>query len=220
MRAITPREVVSILDRMFGDAPRSQQETWERTQRARLCRRQCTRLRAHRSRVVRDAGAYPRGAHHRADRGLSGCKGSHRAHPRRVEQKRDVVLVPIRGFDPLHPITLIRRCLDECPDSVPSEKTPFLTFLGDEDLEESLRLDISSAFASFDGQQWKATCVLAASAIEALFHWALKGRDGEFPQAEANARRRLASTGGFSLPSDQTRWTLHHYTEVAVELGW
>jgi len=136
------------------------------------------------------------------------------------EQKRDVVLVPIRGFDPLHPITLIRRCLDECPDSVPSEKTPFLTFLGDEDLEESLRLDISSAFASFDGQQWKATCVLAGSAIEALFHWALKGRDGEFPQAEANARRRLASTGGFSLPSDQTRWTLHHYTEVAVELGW
>jgi hypothetical protein len=133
-------------------------------------------------------------------------------------QKRDVLLSPIHGFDPLNPVTLIRRCLDECPDEVPDEATPTLLFLKNEVLQESLRLDMSSAFQSFAGQQWKASCVLAASVIEALLHWALKGRDSELPGAVAKAQTRLMKSGGFSLPDDETRRTLHHYTEVAVEL--
>lgn len=221
MRQIAPSEAVAFVDRVFGDLPKRQQQTWEAKGKA------------------SEFGGLPGPDYESAVAALSKLLDyippaliTHRAEDfigakAAIEQSltvwagsnRNALLGPaIRGFDPLHPITLIRRSLEGCPDAVPQESTAVLEFLGDEPLQRALRLDISSAFQSFAGQQWKATCVLAGSVLEALLRWALQGRDAEFVIAEAAAQKRLAKEGGFALPKDEWRWSLHHYTELAAEL--
>src|SRR5215510_9321245 len=192
MKPITPREVVMMIDRMFDDAPKREQEAWER--------RQPTQFEKVGAPDFENAVAALHDMIERIPPALITTRAEDFLAAKAAisqilgvwQQRRDAVLLRIRGFDPLHPVTLIRRCLVECPDAVPAEATPFLLFLDDDRLQEALRLDVSSAFESFGNQQWKATCVLAASVIEALLHWSVQGRDDEFASAAANAQRRLA----------------------------
>lgn len=218
MKPITPREVVVILDRMFQEAPRNQQEAWERKNSATPFMLHAPDFGPSVAALYELLESIPSTLITHRPEEFFAAKAVIRHTLGVWEQKRDVPLGNIRGFDPLNAVTLIRRSLNECPDSVPSEKTPLLTFLQDTTLQENLRLDMSSAFESAAAHQWKAACVLAASVIEALLHWALKDRDAEARAAEASIKKRLAATGGFTLPADRTRWTLNHYTEVALEL--
>ena len=78
------------------------------------------------------------------------------------------------GFNRLNPVTIVRRALEKCPDEFPSRSVTELLFILDINLRDSIRLDISTAEQSFRNGAWKASTVLAGSAIEALLLWGLK----------------------------------------------
>ena len=82
-------------------------------------------------------------------------------------------------FNRLNPVTIIRRALEKCPDEFPSKSVTELLFISDIDLRDSIRMDISTAEQSFRNGAWKASTVLAGSAIEALLLWRLKQEDPE-----------------------------------------
>jgi hypothetical protein len=70
-------------------------------------------------------------------------------------------------------LEIIENYLAKCPDEIPSPATTELSFIGDLDLRNSIRNDISAAnVALIDGLR-KAATVLAGSAAEALLLWAI-----------------------------------------------
>ena len=218
MRAVTPRAVVEIIDRVFGDAAKTQQHVWETSQRttnfAPLDAQNFGNAIAVISEMV---DAIPDRLITNRPEDFTAAKAAIAYTVRVWEQNRNFLLSPIRGFDPLNPVVLLRRSLDGCPDAVPIDGTDELPFLeADPALRDNLRLDISSADESFASNQWKAACVLAASVVEALLNWALRGREAEFDAAAAAVQKRLPS---FRLKDDRTYWSLHQYTELALELG-
>lgn len=81
------------------------------------------------------------------------------------------------GFNRLNPVTIVRRALEKCPDEFPSKSVTKLLFISDSDLRDSIRMDISTAEQAFRNGAWKASTVLAGSAIEALLLWRLKEED-------------------------------------------
>ena len=81
------------------------------------------------------------------------------------------------GFKRLNPVTIVRRALEKCPDEFPSKSVTELLFISDINLRDSIRMDISTAEQSFRNGAWKASTVLAGSAIEALLLWRLKQED-------------------------------------------
>ncbi len=81
------------------------------------------------------------------------------------------------GFNRLNPVTIVRRALEMCPDEFPSRSVTELLFISDIDLRDSIRMDISTAEQAFRNGAWKASTVLAGSAIEALLLWRLKQED-------------------------------------------
>lgn len=124
----------------------------------------------------------------------------------------------IGGLPHLSPVTLIRRMMVKCPDQAPAPGTTELAFIGDKDLRESIRLDISAANRDSANGEWKGATVLSGSAVEALLLWALHQRPAEeITQARAKAvqAERLSKDPG----SDLERWHLRDYVEVAGELG-
>jgi hypothetical protein len=128
----------------------------------------------------------------------------------------------ISGLPPLNPITLIRQCLIKCPDESPTPGTVDLAFLGDQDLRESIRLDISAADRDLANGEWKGATVLAGSAVEALLLWALQEHDKRQPGSVRTAVAALL--GGKTLTRDPGAdleaqgWHLHEYVEVASHL--
>jgi len=85
----------------------------------------------------------------------------------------------LSGFNRLSPVTIVRRALEMCPDEFPLRSAAELLFISDTPLRDSIRMDISTAEQAFRNGTWKASTVLAGSAIEALLLWGLKQEDPE-----------------------------------------
>jgi hypothetical protein len=101
----------------------------------------------------------------------------------------------ISGLPPLNPITLIRQCLIKCPDESPTPGTVELALVGDQDLRESIRLEISAADRDLANGEWKGATVLAGSAVEALLLWALQKHEKRQPGRFLARRRRKRPAG-------------------------
>lgn len=109
----------------------------------------------------------------------------------------------IRGENVL---ALIRGALAKCPDQSPSSATADLAFISDNDLRDSIRLDLSTATSALHNGEWKAATVLAGSAAEALLLWAI------------SATPDLSNVAGKPKgPPDE--WGLGGYIAVAESLG-
>jgi hypothetical protein len=72
-------------------------------------------------------------------------------------------------------IERIRRIFLGCSDENPPPHTEF-TFIHDTQAHASVQEDIRAAWIDFRAGEWKGATVFAATAVEALLFWALKGR--------------------------------------------
>ncbi len=107
-------------------------------------------------------------------------------------------------FNRLNPITIVRRALEKCPDEFPSSSVTELLFISDIELRDSIRMDISTAEEAFRNGAWKASTVLAGSAIEALLLWRLKQEDPNKITIDANKLDGM---------------DLHHLIEASKAIG-
>jgi hypothetical protein len=78
---------------------------------------------------------------------------------------------PPRNHDNKSPTFLVREALLRCPDENPSRETTALSFITDQPLRQSIRLDMSSASDALHRGDFKGSTVLAGAAIEALLLW-------------------------------------------------
>jgi hypothetical protein len=97
---------------------------------------------------------------------------------------------PPRTYDGKSPVYLVRAALSKCADERPAPGTTDLAFVGDTALRESIRLDISSASEALHRSDFKASTVLAGSAIEALLLWSLQnaGQTGPIAGMKTGAK--------------------------------
>jgi hypothetical protein len=107
------------------------------------------------------------------------------------------------------PIYDLQQLLLQCSDEAPTGTTAEIQFLGDEQLQNTLRTDLSTATSALENHEYEANTVLAASVIEALTYWALERR-GE-------AATRTAWPERPDSPLD--RWTLNPTIRAAWKLG-
>ena len=112
------------------------------------------------------------------------------------------------GFNRLNPLTVVCRALEKCPDEFPSKSVTKLLFITDIQLRDSIRMDISTAEQGFRNGAWKASTVLAGSAIEALLLWRLKQEDPSNLQTK---------TGHDANQLD--RLDLHHLIDTSITMG-
>ena len=119
---------------------------------------------------------------------------------------------------PGHPVILIRRLLEKCPDQAIPETIRVLEFMVDEAMREELRQDLASIEFQMHNQQWKAAMVLSGSVAEALILERLQQISADDIQ---EAIKELRSTNDLTKkpPSDITRWTLTQYVQVAFSLN-
>lgn len=125
-----------------------------------------------------------------------------------------IELPPIAEFGNLNPIALIRDLLNKCPDEFPPPGTTELSFIGDQALRDSLRIDIGIINRALADNEWKGATVIAGSVVEALLLWGLQQRK----QAEINTAVGLLvskKTLARNPHSDLEQWTLHEYIEVS-----
>src|SRR5262245_25831470 len=126
-----------------------------------------------------------------------------------------------------HPVGVIRRVLEHCPDeplASPATKLAFVARTAP-DLADVLLRDLGAVDRALANAEWKAATVLAASVIEALLLWALRQPartalvDGS-PAGEkllGNARRWGCTA---SAPSDALEYgDLNHYLDIVEEIG-
>jgi hypothetical protein len=109
-------------------------------------------------------------------------------------------------------LEIIEHFLARCPDEIPSPATTELSFIGDLDLRNSIRNDISAANVALVDGLWKAATVLAGSAAEALLLWAIIDKKSA-PDIE-NARAAVLP----SASRDPNAWMLDGYIKVARAL--
>lgn len=107
----------------------------------------------------------------------------------------------------------IREVLAKCPDEIPSPATTELSFIGDIELRDSIRKDISAANRALVDGLWKAATILAGAAAEALLLWAITDKKSA-PDIE-NARAAVIP----SASKDHNAWVLDGYIKVAKVLG-
>lgn len=126
----------------------------------------------------------------------------------------------LQGFNQ-NPIALIRGAMAACPDEAPASETTELSFIGDDGLRQSIRLDISGANRDLTQGEWKGATVLAGSAIEALLLWALQEWEKHKPGERGAAATELLGSKTLTHQPDANpeRWDLHEYVEVAAHLG-
>ena len=123
----------------------------------------------------------------------------------------------ISGMGYLHPITIIRNALLTCPDEAPYTETTELDFIEDNELRDSIWVDISTVRRALINQEWKAATVLAGSAIEALLLWALSQKE----QAEINGAIDAllkAKVFGNKPSSEIETWNLFQYIYICRSL--
>jgi hypothetical protein len=129
-----------------------------------------------------------------------------------------LTLQPVRSRAGWSPISLIRRALENCPDSVPAPQTSDFPFISDPALRAALRLDLSEVNEAIRNRSYKSATVLAGSLVEALLLWAIEQRpaaDVSTALGNLKAARRI----GRNIDPDPKRWHITEYTEVALELG-
>jgi hypothetical protein len=115
------------------------------------------------------------------------------------------------------PVFLVRRALEDLPDSVPEPNTAELAFLADAPLIQTLRSDISTAVSALRNSEGKAATVMAGSVIEALLLWAITQHDE--PRWKQAMTQAVAHDLMKTRRDDPDRWHLADYVEVAGELG-
>jgi len=111
-----------------------------------------------------------------------------------------------------HSLEIIRGLLAKCPDEIPAPLTTELLFIGDLDLRNSIRSDISGANRALTDGLWKAATVLAGAAAEALLLWSIIDRRAASDIESA----RLGVTP--SAPKNPNGWGLDGYIKVARAL--
>lgn len=118
-------------------------------------------------------------------------------------------LEKLPGLGKLNPVTHLRRSLEKCPDDFPAEPTATLLFITDSDLRDSIRIDISTAEQALNNGEWKASTILAGSAIEALLLWKLQQENPE------TIRGKITPLNIANLEE----WGLHNLLEAAYKGG-
>lgn len=136
------------------------------------------------------------------------------------QASRQPLPLHLRGFDQ-NPIALIRAAMEACPDEAAARETTALAFIGDKELRESIRLDISAANQHLTNGEWKGATVLAGSAIEALLLWALQKHEKRKTGSLKAAGSTLLAKGTLSCQphAKPEKWDLHEYVEVAAHLS-
>jgi hypothetical protein len=104
---------------------------------------------------------------------------------------------------------IIGDVLGKCPDELPDQKFKVLEFIKDDDLRASIELDLSAAHSALANSEFKASTVMAGSAIEALLLWALKD------DRIYGAGKLLGFTPYPSGAPDMDRWMLDTYIKAA-----
>jgi len=134
---------------------------------------------------------------------------------------RNFGLDRIHGYGNLNPVTIIRNALSKCPDEGVSKSVSDLTFISNQELRESLRIDISSANQAFQNGEWKAATVLAGATIEAILLYVLHTVQDSNPSKISSSITTLISNGilGNSPGSNLDKWSLHPLTEVGADLS-
>ncbi len=129
----------------------------------------------------------------------------------------NVTLEDIRGVSP---IVILRRGLAKCSDEAPAAGTTELTFLGDSELRDSIRRDISAANRDFVSGEWKGATVLAGSAVEALLLWAIQQAEAEKPGGITTTIASLRQAGTLTRDphSNPEHWQLIELIEVSFSL--
>jgi hypothetical protein len=112
-------------------------------------------------------------------------------------------------------LATLRGLLSDCPDETVSENVSALSFLKDAELIEDIRLDISSAEASFNGGEWKPATVMAGAALESLLLWAVL-RYTEADRASAIKAQQLGNLD--AAHPESPAWGLAKYIPVAEHL--
>ncbi len=143
-----------------------------------------------------------------------------RGVPDVFQASRAPIPLLLPGFDQ-NPIALIRAAMAACPDEAPARETAELSFIGDKELRDSIRLDVSGASGDLTQGEWKGATVLAGSAIEALLLWALQEHEKKNPGARSGAISALLGNKTITRHpnANPERWDLHEYVEVAAHLG-
>jgi hypothetical protein len=113
-------------------------------------------------------------------------------------------------------VSVIRRVLVECPDEIPPSDATELLFVTDPALRDNIRSDLGAVNRALNNAEWKAATVLAGAAIEALLHWRLQ-EPSPGQAAVKTAVDKLVAAKTFSKKPGPA--TLHHFIEVAGELG-
>ena len=147
----------------------------------------------------------------------TGVRGAESQEYLEATQRGARVLGPVKSSGGWNPIVLIRQALVECPDEVAGPATAELKFIGEPDLRQILRLDISTVDGALSNGEWKAATVLAGSVVEALLLWKLEQSSGTDRQT---AIQNLLQTKRLHKQpsSDLENWNLGQYIEVASKL--
>lgn len=117
-----------------------------------------------------------------------------------------------------NPVIMIRRILENCPDSVVPPSVSGLEFISDTDYRKNLRAELANVETLFHAKQWKATMVLAGSLMEAL----LCDQIAQKSQGEIDhAISTLKTLGELKTISshDPLYWHLPIYLKVANAFG-
>jgi len=140
------------------------------------------------------------------------------AEKQRLALQRGTNVVEYRGSNV---IALLRAVLAKCPDEAPAPGTTGLAFIGDADLRESIRRDVSAANQDMANGEWKGATVLAGSAAEALLLWSIEIAEHKTPGViRAAIARCLASKAlGRNPKGNPDEWYFIDLIEVAFELG-
>jgi hypothetical protein len=124
-------------------------------------------------------------------------------------------LANVKGRDA---VTLIRNTLAICPDEYPASSTSELSFVGDNELRESIRRDVGAVNRALHNAEWKAATVLAGATIEALLHWKIQGHPNK--HEIDTALKAVVDTKRAIKPktSNPDTWDLALFIEVAAEM--
>ncbi len=105
-------------------------------------------------------------------------------------------------------VAVIRQALSACSDELPPSVHADLLFISDEQLRDSIRVDVGTAHRATSNGEWKAATVLAGAAIEALLHWRLSQPSIDLSKASrAPVGKKLIEYG------------LQQYIDVAKDLA-
>lgn len=112
-------------------------------------------------------------------------------------------------------LATLRRLLAACPDETVSQTVSALSFLNDAGLIQDIRLDISSAEASFNSGEWKPATVMAGAALESLLLWAVS----QYPETDRASAIKAQQMGNLDAAHPESlAWGLAKYIPVAEHL--